>query len=53
MGTRTVIIKAMGVCTGKWYEAERIEGLTMDQAVEALRRAYSEYDEDSVIVTIY
>jgi hypothetical protein len=49
---RTVIIKALGVCTGKWYEAERISGLTMDEALEHVRRAYIDYDADSVTVTI-
>lgn len=49
---RTVIIEAIGVTTGRWYEAERISGLTMNQAIMHARRAYKEYDEDAVKVTI-
>lgn len=49
---RTVIILAIGICTGKWYEAERITGLTLDEALECAKRAYTDYDADSIKVSI-
>lgn len=53
MGRRAVKIYALGLTTCNWYEAEYIENLTMDEALEQVRRAFVEYGEENCIVKIY
>ncbi len=47
---RTVKIYAVGV-SGGWLEVERFENLTIDEAAEAVKKAYADYDDP--IVKVY
>lgn len=49
-GNRIVKIYAVGV-SGGWLEVERFENLTIDEAAEAVKKAYKDYDDP--IVKIY
>lgn len=44
---RTVKIYAVGV-SGGWLEVERYENLTIDEAADAMKKAYADYDDPIV-----
>lgn len=48
--SRRVKIYVVGV-SGGWLEVERFENLTIDEAAEAVKKAYADYDDP--IVKVY